>query len=87
MTGGGCVGLLVGNRAAYLFRDKDALQAATLVFLLCGAVLMEAAGFGDAVQEPVSLAVGGCAGRLWPRMSRASTRRRSSPRSARRWAT
>lgn len=61
MTGGGCVGLLVGNRAAYLFRDKDALQAATLVFLLCGAVLMEAAGFGDAVQEPVSLAVGGCA--------------------------
>ena len=30
MIGGGCVGLLVGNRAAYLFRDKDALQAAVL---------------------------------------------------------
>ena len=61
MIGGGCVGLLVGNRAAFLFRDTATLQAATLVFLLCGAVLMEAAGFGDAVQEPVTFAVAGCA--------------------------
>ena len=61
MVGGGCVGLLVGNRAAFIFRDTATLQAATLVFLLCGAVLMEAAGFGDAVQEPVTFAVAGCA--------------------------
>jgi|TARA_B110001469_G_C9362853_1_gene189862 cob(I)alamin adenosyltransferase len=38
------------------------LQAATLVFLLFGAVLMEAAGFGDAVQEAATFAVAGCAG-------------------------
>ena len=61
MIGGGCVGLLVGNRAAFLFRDTATLQAATLVFLLCGAVLMEAAGFGDAVQERATFAVAGCA--------------------------
>lgn len=107
MIGGGCVGLLVGNRAAFLFRDTATLQvrrsrglqlsltprpprctthasrtlyyprsttrallptlyypllqAATLVFLLCGAVLMEAAGFDDAVQERSTFAVAGCA--------------------------
>ena len=61
MIGGGCVGLLVGNRAAFLFRGTATLQAATLVFLLCGAVLMEAAGFGDAVQERATFAVAGCA--------------------------
>ena len=58
MVAGGWIGLLVGNRVAHIFKDPTTLTVATLFFLLCGSVLMEAAGFDSAVQETVSLAVG-----------------------------
>jgi uncharacterized membrane protein YfcA len=57
----GWLGLLAGNRLAPLFKNTDMLQAATLLFLVCGAVLMEAAGFPESIQQPVSLGVGGVA--------------------------
>lgn len=61
MLAGGWSGLLIGNALAPLFKDEFLLQCATLFMLLCGAALMEAAGFGPQVQQPVSVGVGGCA--------------------------
>jgi hypothetical protein len=53
----GWLGLILGNRAAVYFRDPGVLGATTIVFLLAASVLMEAAGFGESVQRPISIGV------------------------------
>ena len=88
MVGGGCAGLLLGNRLARCFKGAASLHWWMVSLLLFASVLMVAAGSSEEVQRDASLAVGvtaavfgatGAGAALWTRWCRSARSEKINP--------